>query len=264
MIGRRKFLAFLTMLGFAKTRESNALGAVWPETNPPGLVPAVSPRPEPDPSEVLQEARNLAVSGLFEEALKKHVWYHENALRIQPAQVGVRLSFALSYWEELGEKYPKARAALLEIQQKNRDSIELGKCDFLLFQEIAGIDRHLGDLSRTVESFRTLRIINPKLAMKCYDLAEEALVDQGAYDECLEFLVDYEQKLMRIVEFRANLRDGVSTHEAQMRAADAIFTERASRLVTILAKAGKPAEAEKIRDAALMTLDNETIRSAGK
>ncbi|MBI1323082.1 hypothetical protein GC170_07830 [bacterium] len=264
MIGRRKFLTFLTLFGFAKTRESNTPCAVWPEAKSPCLVPAVSPIPEPDPSEVLQEARKLAASGHFEDALKKHIWYHENSLRIQPAQVGVRLSFALSYWQELGEKYPKARAALLEIQQKNRNSIELGQCDFSVFQEIAGIDRHLGDQSGTVESFRKLREIDATLAAKCYDLAEKALVAQKAYAECLEFLVDPMVNLQRIVNFREKLRNGVATNQAREKAADAIFTERASRLITILAQGGKLADAEKILAAALLTLDNDTIRNAGK
>lgn len=263
VIGRRTFLSFLPLFGFARSRGAFESVDVKQTTIPPALIPDSVSCPEPDPSKVLQEARSLAESGHFEEALLKHIWYHENAIRIQPSQLGVRLPFALQYWEELGEKYPEARSALIAIQERNRDTIVMGKCNFSLFQEIAGIDRHLGAQSRTVESFRSLRKIDPKLAEKCYGLAEEALVAQGAYTECLEYLVDPSLNLQRFVEFREELRDRGSPHEFQKLAADALFTERASRLVTILAKGGKTAEAEKIRNAALLTLDNETIRNAG-
>src|SRR5690349_10482282 len=72
-----------------------------------------------DPQAVLNEARQLAQAGKYEEALAKHLWYHENALRIQPSQLGVRVSFALAAWRDLGEKFPKAHDALVGIRDED-------------------------------------------------------------------------------------------------------------------------------------------------
>ncbi|HKB15254.1 MAG TPA: hypothetical protein VKF62_04275, partial [Planctomycetota bacterium] len=58
---------------------------------------------------VLDEAEALREQGKYEEALQKHIWIHEHSLEQDAAFVGVRLSYALSDWIELGAKYPKAR-----------------------------------------------------------------------------------------------------------------------------------------------------------
>lgn len=264
MIGRRKFLAFLTIIGFTKTRGASESIVALPVAMPPIPVSDAISCPEPDPSKVLQEARSLAAKGFYEEALLKHIWFHENAVRLRKSLSAVRLSFGLGYWKELGEKYPKAKAALLEIQEKNLESLEMGNGDFALFQEIAAIDRYFGEPARTVESFRTLRKFDPKLAEICYGVAEEALVSTGAYSECLDYLCDPEAKLSMSVKIREMAMSIRPMHEDLQETMDTHFTQKVSRMITILARGGRPAEAEKIREAALLTLDDESIRQAGK
>ena len=61
-----------------------------------------------DPGLALNEAKSAAKAGDFVEALELHKWYHQNALRLDRSQVGVRSSFALAQWIQLGEKYPQA------------------------------------------------------------------------------------------------------------------------------------------------------------
>ena len=77
------------------------------------LVPAHA---EDEAKRALDDAKSLADKGDYEAALAKHVWFHDNALAIRPSYYGVRLSFALSYWAELGEKYPKALETLRGIR----------------------------------------------------------------------------------------------------------------------------------------------------
>ena len=60
----------------------------------------------PDPEAILSEAIADRKAGLYKTALAKHIWFHENALSIQPSQYGVRLSFAISYWLDLGGGVP--------------------------------------------------------------------------------------------------------------------------------------------------------------
>src|SRR6185436_8688257 len=78
------------------------------------------PPEKPDPSAIFNEAQQDSRAGRFEDALAKQIWFHENALKIEPAQYGVRLSFALVAWRDLAAKYPPAMEAL----QKARDTAE--------------------------------------------------------------------------------------------------------------------------------------------
>ena len=74
------------------------------------------PGMNPDPSAILHEARADRRAGRFADALTKHVWFHENALKYVPSLSGVRLSFALTYWMELGAVYPAALRKLKRIR----------------------------------------------------------------------------------------------------------------------------------------------------
>jgi len=264
MIGRRKFLSFLTLFGFAKTRGAVEPGAALPVSILPAPVTESLSCPEPDPSTVLREAHSLAKRGDFEAALLKHIWFHENAVRLRRSLSAVRLSFGLGYWAELGEKYPKAKAALLEIQEKNRKSLEMGQGNFEVFQEIAAIDRYLGEPARTVESFRTLRSIDPELAESCYVVAEEALVDQEAFEDCDAYLANPEAMLRQSVECWTLSTEHFADREYARDATNANFIKAVSRLILILTRVGRTEEAEKIRAEALLTLDDEKLRNAGK
>ena len=55
-----------------------------------------TPPENPNPFAIMQEAVADTDAGQYEVALAKQVWYHENATKLQPAQSGIRLSFALS------------------------------------------------------------------------------------------------------------------------------------------------------------------------
>ena len=73
-----------------------------------GLAEDWTPPEKPDPEAILQEIREDVKNRRYEVALSKTLWFHENALALRPSLSGVRLSFALSYWLELGEVYPPA------------------------------------------------------------------------------------------------------------------------------------------------------------
>src|SRR5262245_62591983 len=104
---------------------------------PPGRGDAAPAAGDPDPQQVLEEARDLAAQGRYEEALQKHLWFHENALKYDPDLSAVRLSFALGYWVELGEEYPKAREALVAIRDRGDQALRAGDRSFELFHEVA-------------------------------------------------------------------------------------------------------------------------------
>src|SRR5687767_3976644 len=107
---------------FTATRESSVM-CISALLISIGLVVTVadeplSPPENPESSAILREAQADAREKKFEQALAKHVWYHRNALKHQPAQSGVRLSFALSYWKGLADAYQPAFAKLIEVRDE--------------------------------------------------------------------------------------------------------------------------------------------------
>src|SRR5262245_61557891 len=96
-----------------------------------------------DPRQVLTEARELARAGRHEEALSRHLWFHDHALEHRPSLYGVRLSFALSDWVELGEAYPPARQALAAVRDRAAEAVRAGDRARELFHDVAAINRCL-------------------------------------------------------------------------------------------------------------------------
>lgn len=58
------------------------------------------------------------MAGHYEAALAKHIWFYNEALKINPNMYGVRLSFALSYWKQLADVYPPAKVKLIEARDE--------------------------------------------------------------------------------------------------------------------------------------------------
>lgn len=68
--------------------------------------------------EKLRSAQQAAEAGRYAEALEGYIWYHDNALSHDPAQAGVRLSYAIGYWLKLAQDYPPALLALKDIRDQ--------------------------------------------------------------------------------------------------------------------------------------------------
>jgi hypothetical protein len=61
---------------------------------------------EADPKEILRQARQLVKSEQYAAALEKYIWFHDHALDADRALAGVRLSYAILEWVDLGGLYP--------------------------------------------------------------------------------------------------------------------------------------------------------------
>src|SRR6185503_2215938 len=107
--------------------------------------------------EALNEARQFAEDGKFEEALDRHVWFHEHALEVRPSYYGVRLSYALSDWAELGKVYPKALETLKGIRDEKASRLLTGQTDRHLFHDVESINDHLNESVATVELFKAIQ-----------------------------------------------------------------------------------------------------------
>src|SRR2546426_6861906 len=116
------------------------------------------------PGDPLDEARRLARQGKFEQALQKHIWIHDHVLEANPSYYGVRLSFALADWIDLGKKYPKALEALKAIRDKKTSRLMAGEDDRVVFHDVQSINQYLGESKATVELFKQIQARQPEFA----------------------------------------------------------------------------------------------------
>ena len=269
-----------------KASEASASAETW--------APAVAPGEKVDLQKILSEATDLMNQGDYEGALQRHIWYHNHALQYDEGQSGVRLSFALSSWVELGRRYPKAKQALMEIRDRDAKALAEGNGYTDLFSDVSSINRELNDENATYELFKRIRDKDPRLAEQCYFWVEDLLVAKGEYQWCYDHMGDpqvrfdrirqtYKMQLdiqgrMAVVRKQAadqmgapsqkNGRTNVPVFSPQdtsvmmTKAANDQLVGQVRQLITILVATGHLADAEKIRNQAVEVLDDARFISA--
>lgn len=213
-----------------------------------------TPPTNPDPDQIFTEAKSDAAAGRYSEALAKHVWFYQNALKYKPSLYGVRLSFALSAWAELGAAYPPALQKLKSIRDETAKKIPEGKGSREAFHDVGSINKTLGEESKTKDLFMWLHSNNPNVAKKVFDLAQPALIKAKEYRLCGAYIdadASFQQLLglyrenkviaqdpkfgKRLEEFgRKSFSNGTATLVALL-----VLSERKADADRIAAEAGK-------------------------
>ena len=134
---------------------------------------------EDEASKTLKDAGAFVRAGEFEKVLERHQWYHANALSVEPSQYGVRLSFALSGWKKLGDKYPPALASLINLRDQGIQAALDGKAAPESFHDVISINRTLKEEAKSVALFKTLAEKQPEFAKKCFRYMDDTLVGTG-------------------------------------------------------------------------------------
>jgi len=221
------------------------------------LFPAIgqadgwTPPKNPDPSAILEEAKADATAGKYEVALAKQIWYHENALKLNPGQSGVRLSFALMQWIELGESYPPALEKLIEIRDETekqiRDENRL-RIRFEDFHDFTALNQTLRQEERTVEVFKWLSEKNAEDAKTMYGISEAALIKQKEYQLCGKY-IDPEKDVERIGEsYTSGLTLSKRFGKSHQDFVEQKIVNDAAMLVAILVKNDRLPEAQEAAD----------------
>ena len=146
----------------------------------------------------LSDTKDLVSAGKYEEALKRHIWFHDHALEHQPSMYGVRLSFALSNWKELGAKYPPAMKALIEIRDRKSKSLLGGEGNHKLFHDVASLNETLGELEKTVSLFEEIDEKQPKAAKGFWNVAKDAIIDAKRYDLARKYIGNPAKEFTRV------------------------------------------------------------------
>lgn len=215
--------------------------------------------------ERLQAARQAGLEGRHEEALRELVWFHHHAQEEQRALAGVRLSYALFYWIQLGETYPPARQALVDLREEKAQILLLGAGRRELFHDVVAIDERLEQIRATYELYLALAERHPALAERCSQLALPAIV--AAKDYLLADRVRGEPEA-RIRRRAADLRDDIHgikhrryTEAPQRWAMIKSYAEFVRRDVEITAGIGQPAEARRLARLASELMYDPSLRA---
>lgn len=250
--------------------------------------PTLSPGEKPDLQKILESAQSLTSEGSYEDALQRFLWYFNHS-RNDSSQGGVRLSFALSSWIELGRRYPKARQALIETRDADMRQFSNGGGYSALFQEIASINQYLEDSGATAALFKTIENRDPQLGRECFFFAEDILMQKGDYETCRQYIGDPQaaferirqqwKQMKRFEEQNATRREEEQERLRAMAKTNAIFAQvgdfpvpppfadnnfvgQIRQLIEILVATGDESEAEKIQSEALAVLNDPRLKSA--
>jgi tRNA A-37 threonylcarbamoyl transferase component Bud32 len=276
---------FVDKVPAASQTQSNATAAgSW---SPPLL-----PGEKPDLFKIMEEAKQLASTAHYEEALQHYLWHFNHAQEYGDNwQNAVRLNSELSEWEELGRRYPKAKQALIEIRDAKTREITEGRGYPEMFEDVEAINRTLRDEDATYALFKTLRESDPRLVKECYHCLQHLLMAKGEYQWCLSHLGDpqacFDSMRQSFETDRARYSGPGNpapptpqspTNGAAMRLPTPVlppdatarmkkwtedrFVGGTGQLIEILIGLGRKAEAEKIRDQAVAVFDDARLKSA--
>ena len=248
--------------------------------------PVLLPGEKPDLSKIRIEVQTLMEQRQYEEALQRQLWYFNHALEYGEPDA-IRLSFGIMYWGELARRYPKAKQALLEIRDRDVREFAEGRGYVQLFQEVLNLNGALQDENEGVALFDQIRQQDKQLARQCFRYIEDALMQQGKYQLCLEFVGDpqsgfealrqtfntsiqMQQRMEHLGQMQRQfpapapppVPAGLPPRPDLRQMATNSFVGEIRKLVEILVATGRRTDAEKIRDEAVEVFADPRLESA--
>ena len=216
------------------------------------------------PRDRLRSGQEAAAAGDYATALNEYVWFHNHALEYEPALYGVRLSFALEYWKELGERYLPALLALRKIRDEKLAKLLSGSQDTELFHDVASINECLEEEKETYQLFQKLDYENQTFAARCFAMAVDSVVQAEDYILAAKYAPAPEAALL---SFSEDLNRDVATHKTlpptkapRLKAYTYIYCDRVQNTLQILAGIGNQAEVEIAREWAVALVEDKRVR----
>jgi hypothetical protein len=207
------------------------------------------PPQNPNPSKILEEAEADNRDGNYANALAKHVWFYQNALKYNEGLYGVRLSFALSDWVELGKVYPPALEKLKAFRDEAESNVRKQTSIRDNFHDFESINKELSEESKTIALFVWLDSNQPNSAKQVFDLAEPALVISNEYRLCGKY-IDADASFKTALEsYRTTSK--IAQEKLGKRVqdfADNSFKNETTTLIALLVVNNQKAEAQRIAD----------------
>lgn len=228
--------------------------------------------------------------GQYEDSLNAFTNYFEQS-RFDQGQQGLRFS-SLGDWYELGRRYHKAKAALLELRDADTQKLLSDDGDFIYFAEVNVINQRLGKDEATYALFKAIEKSNPQLAGQCFGLVVDQLIQKGEYKTCRKYMGDPETDFQNNCdEYHMEMENQARTVQIHQQAeqireefyrqhpnshrfplpdtskrTERMFKDRfvnkVRQLVEILVATGDEADAQKIQKESLAILADSRLESA--
>jgi hypothetical protein len=203
--------------------------------------------------QVLNDARRDAQAGRLAEAAQKHFWFHERGLERDPSMVGVRMSFALADWVALARRHPPAMAQLLAVRDRALTGLDAGEWQGQrALSEAISINNYLGGQHEsTRDAFARFADRDPVLAESELMDALPALVALNEFDLASRHL-RVDSLMPRLEMAHRSLIDASigrmseNQRQAMLRNLQRGTDLKLARLVLVLAKTGRHADAEQV------------------
>nr|WP_324257540.1 hypothetical protein [Cellvibrio fontiphilus] len=196
----------------------------------------------------LHNIDKLVAEKKYQQALEAHQYFFEESKK-SSGMGGVRVSFALASWTQLGSVYPPALIALSKISSDHKTSILSGKGSFYIFQEYQAINSYIGKNNETLETFLEADRKFPTQAKDYYLSVKELLISAGKFDIIKKYLNDpiYEYELIRNERERAlsQLRQKVAGYNVE--SINSEFQVKVKALLEVTRKIGLTEEAKEIK-----------------
>lgn len=221
-----------------------------------------TPPESPDPSTTLHEAAEDARQGRHALALQKYRWFFEHALEYEPAQYGVRLSFALGYWHELAQKYPPAMVELRALRDRATQNAIAGIDVHESFHDASSINRVLDEVAATRELFLALHKLDRTRAEAVYHIAQPILIQFSEFELCGEYLAA-ESAIEHVIELFHMHRDPLfpGSDDARHRQfAEDHFRNESATVIAILASTKRLDDAHRIAKRIINEWDDPSVR----
>lgn len=209
----------------------------------------------------LQNIRKLTQEKKYPEALAAHQQFFE-ASRSASGMGGVRLSFALYDWIDLGKAYPPAMDALNDLSASHRKIILEGKSDFDMFHEYKAINEVLSKNKETVETFVELETKFPKQSEHYYLAMKDILVQEEQLDviarNANDPIYEYERLRNNREHSLSQLRKNNTSYS--LKSINKDFESDVKKLVDVTLKIGMRDEAEEIKRRAETYMKGNLLR----
>ncbi len=215
--------------------------------------------------ERLDVASELAGEGQYEEALREFQWFHDHALDEDPSLYGVRLSYALYAWVELGAEYLPALAALEAVRERDAALLLAGKGKRRLFHDVVAIDEELGKAEDTHALCVALERADPALLLACADIALPAIVAAGDYALAERLLPQPEDTIRERSRFLMKAFSRWRRQHARTMYIPSqidIYANDVRQVLGVLEQRGRHAEVARLRKLAVDLIPATTVRRA--
>jgi hypothetical protein len=209
-----------------------------------------------EPTEVLDQARAAFNSRDFATALERYEYFFDHALDDDPdAMYGVRLSFCIDEWYQLGQLHPPAMARLGEKADEALVALEDTR-DPERFQDYVSICVLLKRGDEPVQRFLDFHTADPDLAKQIVRFVWDELVADRRWSVCADYVTDsqdqYDAALLRLDQTMRVCKNDPELGGAELEAQiEDWYIRDVANLILVLRHAGRGTEAAAIENCAV-------------